>query len=67
MRQILEFRARVAFKPDVLSEEIIDMVAEIAHKRKDIRIGLEIFCRASHEADKKRLDKVTLKQVRQVS
>ena len=67
MRQILEFRARVAFKPGVLAEGIIDMVAEMAHKRKNIRVGFEILCRAGHEADQKRIDKITIELVRRVS
>jgi len=41
-REILRCRAHLAFKPSVLSEEILEMVTEISDQTKNLHNGIEI-------------------------
>ncbi|MHA2219529.1 MAG: hypothetical protein ACXACY_26780, partial [Candidatus Hodarchaeales archaeon] len=54
-REILEYRAKLAFKSHALSDDIIDMVAEISDQTKNLRHGIETLYRSGRAADQKRI------------
>ncbi len=63
-RRILAYRAELAFKSYALSEDIIDMVAEISDQTKNLRHGIETLYRAGRAADQKRIDEITPELIR---
>lgn len=62
---ILDYRARLAFKGSAINEELIHMVAEIANQTKNARHGIEIFLRAGKKADYEQESEVTAEHVRE--
>jgi Cdc6-like AAA superfamily ATPase len=62
--RILEYRAALAFKTSALSEDIIEMVAEISDQTKNLRHGIETLYRAGRAADQHRLDELTPELIR---
>ncbi|MHA2173286.1 MAG: Cdc6/Cdc18 family protein [Candidatus Hodarchaeales archaeon] len=62
--KILGYRARLAFKSNAVSEEIIEMVAEISDQTKNLRHGIETLYRAGRAADQKRIDEITPELIR---
>ena len=63
-KKILDHRAHLAFKTTALSEDILEMIAEISDQTKNLRHGIEILYRAGRAADQKRLDELTPELVR---
>ncbi|UCG90447.1 MAG: AAA family ATPase [Candidatus Heimdallarchaeota archaeon] len=63
-RNILDYRAHLAFKTTALSEDILEMVAEISDQTKNLRHGIEILYRTGRAADQQRLDELTPELVR---
>ncbi len=63
-RKILDYRAHLAFKTTALSEDILEMVAEISDQTKNLRHGIEILYRTGRAADQQRLDELTPELVR---
>ena len=63
-RKILEYRANLAFKSHVLSDDIIDMVAEISHQTRNLRHGIETLYRSGRAADQKRIDEISPELIR---
>ena len=63
-RKILEYRAQLAFKTSAISEDVIEMVAEICDQTKNLRHGIEIFYRAGRAADQHRIDELTPELIR---
>jgi orc1/cdc6 family replication initiation protein len=62
--RILEYRASLAFKTSAISEDIIEMVAEISDQTKNLRHGIETLYRAGRAADQHRLDELTPELIR---
>ncbi|MHA1970208.1 MAG: Cdc6/Cdc18 family protein [Candidatus Hodarchaeales archaeon] len=58
-RDILNYRARLAFKSSALSEDVLEMVAEISDQTKNLRHGIETLY-----ADQRRLDEITPEMIR---
>ncbi|MFX1282349.1 MAG: Cdc6/Cdc18 family protein [Promethearchaeota archaeon] len=63
-RKILDYRAHLAFKTTALSEDILEMVAEISDQTKNLRHGIEILYRTGRAADQQRLDELTPELIR---
>ncbi len=63
-RRILEYRAHLAFKTTALSEDILEMIAEISNQTKNLRHGIEILYRTGRAADQQRLDELNPELVR---
>ncbi|MCK5588658.1 MAG: AAA family ATPase, partial [Candidatus Lokiarchaeota archaeon] len=61
---ILTYRAQLAFNPGVISEEIIEMVAEIASQTQNARHGIEILLRAGKMADYEHNSEINAENVR---
>jgi cell division control protein 6 len=65
MTQILQYRAGLAFRDGCVSEDIVEMVAEIAHETLNLRHGIEILYRAGMAADLHETDEITPELVRE--
>jgi cell division control protein 6 len=63
-RRIIEYRASLAFKSSALSEDIIEMVAEISDQTKNLRHGIETLYRSGRAADQQRIDEITPELIR---
>ncbi|MHA1512528.1 MAG: Cdc6/Cdc18 family protein [Candidatus Hodarchaeales archaeon] len=63
-REILGYRAKLAFKSHALSDDIVDMVAEISDQTKNLRHGIETLYRSGRAADQKRIDEITPELIR---
>lgn len=63
-REILAYRSNLAFKTTAISEEILDMVAEISDQTRNLRHGIETLYRAGRGADQQRLDELTPELIR---
>ncbi|MEM0451686.1 MAG: ORC1-type DNA replication protein [Nitrososphaerota archaeon] len=61
---IIKYRASLAFHPDVLMDDVIQMIAEIASERGDARYALDILWRAGKYAEVDRVMKITPEHVR---
>lgn len=65
---ILKQRAEAAFRPGVISDNVLELIARIvADQDGDCRHALNMLLRAGRAADKDHADKVTPKHVRQRS
>ena len=62
--EILGYRAQLAFKSSAVSEDIIEMVAEISDQTKNLRHGIETLYRSGRAADQKRIDEITPELIR---
>ncbi|MHA1215504.1 MAG: Cdc6/Cdc18 family protein [Candidatus Hodarchaeales archaeon] len=65
-REILEYRAKLAFKTSAISADIIEMVTEICLHTQNLRHGVETFYRAGRAADQMNLDEITPEIIRRV-
>ena len=66
-RQILEHRCELAFKENVITEDILNMISQIVADHENIRHGVEILRKCGIYADKKGKTKITADFVRQAS
>jgi len=65
LKEILKARARVAFFPNALSDEVVDLCAGIGAKNGgDARIALSVLRGAGKEAEREGARKVTLEHVK---
>jgi len=64
LKEILEYRVELAFKTSAISEEIVDMVAEIASQTQNARHGIEILYHAGKIADREGKEEVTSEMIR---
>ncbi|MHA2365210.1 MAG: Cdc6/Cdc18 family protein, partial [Candidatus Hodarchaeales archaeon] len=64
IREILEFRASLAFKSTAYSEELLEMISEISDNTQNIRHGIEILHRAGRIADRKNESEIDPEMVR---
>lgn len=63
--EILTYRTRLAFKGSAITNDIIQMVAEIASHTKNARHGIEILLRAGKLADYEGSREVTAEHIRE--
>lgn len=65
--EILKYRSDVAFKENVLSEEILEMISQIVVDHKNMRHGIEILRKSGLYADKEGLDWINADIIREAS
>ena len=66
-RQILEHRCELAFKENVITEDILNMISQIVVDNQNLRHGVEILRKSGISADKKGENKISADMVRQAS
>jgi cell division control protein 6 len=66
-RQIIDYRSELAFKENVINDDIIDMVSEIATENRNMRHGIEILRKSGLYCDKEGLNTITPEIVRDAS
>ena len=64
LKQILIERAKFAFMPNVLDEEVIGLCAANASKKGDARLAIDILLKAARFAEKENSPKVKVQHVR---
>lgn len=64
LKEILDYRVELAFHPAAISEEIIDMVVEIASQTKNARHGIEILYHAGKIADREGEEELSGEMIR---
>lgn len=65
--QILKYRAEIAFKEDVLDDNLLEMVSQIVAEHKNLRHGIEIFRKSGLVADKEGKDRISADMIRNAS
>ncbi len=65
MYEILQYRAKLAFRDGSISSDVVEMVAEIAHETLNLRHGIEILYRAGMSADLHQLNEITPELIRE--
>jgi cell division control protein 6 len=66
-KQILQYRSELAFKENVVNDDILNMVSRIVAEHKNMRHGIEILRKSGLYADKERLDKINADIIREAS
>ncbi|NVM52131.1 MAG: AAA family ATPase [Candidatus Helarchaeota archaeon] len=64
LKEILDYRADLAFHPAAISEDIVDMVVDIASKTLNARHGIEIMYHAGKIADREDTDSISEEMIR---
>jgi cell division control protein 6 len=64
LKIILPYRAELAFHPSAISEELIEMVVQIASETQNARHGIEILYHAGKIADREEKDEITEDMIR---
>jgi cell division control protein 6 len=64
---IIKYRASLAFRPDVLMEDAIQLIADIASERGDARYALDILWRAGKYAEAENASQVAPEHVRKAA
>lgn len=64
--EIIDYRAKLAFKPEVISSEVIDMIAEVASKTENARHGIEMLHLSGKLADYMAEKTITPEMIRKV-
>ncbi|MFX1294880.1 MAG: Cdc6/Cdc18 family protein [Promethearchaeota archaeon] len=64
LKEILDYRVNLAFYPSVISEEIVDMVVDIASQTQNARHGIEILYHAGKIADREGKEELSSDMVR---
>jgi cell division control protein 6 len=64
LTEILRFRADMAFVPDAVPEDILDLVAEIASHTRNARHGIEMLYQAGKKADSDGKNQLTAEMIR---
>ncbi|MCL7382835.1 MAG: ORC1-type DNA replication protein [Thaumarchaeota archaeon] len=64
---IVKYRASLAFRPDVLMEDAIQLIADIASERGDARYALDILWRAGKYAEAENASQVAPEHVRKAA
>ncbi|TFG07778.1 MAG: hypothetical protein EU539_04055 [Promethearchaeota archaeon] len=64
---ILQYRSELAFKDNVLNDDILSMISQIVVENKNMRHGIEILRKCGLYADKERLDRIDADMVREAS
>ena len=61
---ILEYRAEISLKENVISDKLIESVAEIVYQSGDIRYGLNLLWKATKIAENQNLKYITMECIR---
>lgn len=64
---IIKYRAALAFRPDVLMEDAVHLIADIAGERGDARYALDILWRAGKYAEAENASQVAPEHVRKAA
>jgi orc1/cdc6 family replication initiation protein len=65
--QILNYRSEIAFKENVVNEDLLTMVSQIVTDHKNMRHGIEILRKSGAYCDKEGIDRITADIVREAS
>ena len=65
--KILEYRAKLAFKENILDPNIIAMIAQIVYDHKNMQHGIEILQKSGIYADKEGFERITADNIREAS
>jgi Cdc6-like AAA superfamily ATPase len=65
--QILQYRSDLAFKENVINEDLLTMVSQIVTEHKNMRHGIEILRKSGSFCDKEGLDRITADIIREAS
>ncbi|MCP4764031.1 MAG: AAA family ATPase [archaeon] len=63
--EILKFRCRLAFYPETFTDEELQMIAVVAEKEKNMRVGIEIIRRVALRLDEEGLDHASSEMIRE--
>jgi cell division control protein 6 len=66
-KKILDYRSEIAFKENVISDDLTEMIAQIVVEHKNMRHGIEILRKSGLYADKEGLDRISADIVREAS
>ncbi|MFX1496152.1 MAG: Cdc6/Cdc18 family protein [Promethearchaeota archaeon] len=66
-KQILQYRSDLAFKENVVNDEILNMVSQIVTQHKNMRHGIEILRMSGLHVDKEGLEKILPDAIRAAS
>ncbi|TFG27298.1 MAG: hypothetical protein EU532_07710 [Promethearchaeota archaeon] len=64
---ILQYRSEIAFKENVVNDNIIAMISQIVVENKNMRHGIEILRKCGLYADKEALSRISANMVREAS
>ncbi|MFX0001482.1 MAG: Cdc6/Cdc18 family protein [Candidatus Hodarchaeota archaeon] len=65
--QILQYRSDMAFKENVISEELLTMISQIVADHKNMRHGIEILRKSGSYCDKENIDRITADIIREAA
>ncbi|MFX1315716.1 MAG: Cdc6/Cdc18 family protein [Promethearchaeota archaeon] len=66
-KQILSYRSELAFKENVIDDDLLEMIAEIVKEHENMRHGIEILRNSGLYCDKEGLERLTPEIVREAS
>lgn len=66
-KKILDYRSEIAFKENVISDDLTEMIAQIVVEHKNMRHGIEILRKSGLYADKEGLSRISADIVREAS
>jgi cell division control protein 6 len=66
-KKILDYRSEIAFKENVILEDLTEMIAQIVVEHKNMRHGIEILRKSGLYADKEGLSRISADIVREAS
>jgi cell division control protein 6 len=66
-KQIIEYRNELAFKENVLDEDLLYMISKIVAEHENMRHGIEIMRKSGSYADKEGFDNITADMIREAS
>ncbi|MHA2430659.1 MAG: Cdc6/Cdc18 family protein [Promethearchaeota archaeon] len=66
-KQILQYRSELAFKENVINDDILNMVSQIVTEHKNMRHGIEILRKSGLHSDKEGLNRTTPDAIREAS
>jgi cell division control protein 6 len=64
---ILQYRSEIAFKENVVNDDILAMISQIVVENKNMRHGIEILRKCGLYADKEGINRITANMVREAS
>ena len=64
---ILQYRSEIAFKENIVNDDILAMISQIVVEHKNMRHGIEILRKCGLYADKEGLSRITANMVREAS
>ncbi|MFX0003986.1 MAG: Cdc6/Cdc18 family protein [Candidatus Hodarchaeota archaeon] len=65
--QILNYRSELAFKENVVNEDLLTMISQIVTDHKNMRHGIEILRKSGAYCDKEGIDRITADIIREAS